>query len=844
MPATLCPYTIGSMNRHRVASGLFLMLCAFRAAAADLPFRQTEVLFSDDFRAGLTQWAVELEKPGIVDARGGVLQVDVPAGSTVWFRPELQGPVMIEYEARMIKAGGPNDRVSDLNAFWMATDTRSPQDLFARPRSGKFADYNQLRTYYVGQGGNSNTTTRFRRYIGDAQERPLLPEHDLRTPDVLLQPNTWQTVRLVALGNRIQYYRDGRLIFDFKDPEPYTRGHFGFRTTFSHVELRNFMVYRIAENPTPPVDASDGADTIRMDNGLVSLEYSKKTATFQGIWRYVDGKRVAVALGDDAYYWDTVSDPEVVPPGVTVPANRNFRVYMNPLPTGLIATPDAAEIIAPARHNGWFLFDAEVHYLLRRGDAGFYAYAVLRHPAALGGTKLAQMRFVSKTVTDGTFTTFVIGDERVKTIDRSEVRETLANATYLLADGTISTKYQNSSYWAETLVYGHAGPRIGLWSITASPEYHNGGPLKQGQTVHDNVLLRVVTSAHFGASPVGVAKGEAWSKIYGPVFTYINAGGGPESLWEDAKLRQVQEAASWPYQWVSVSEYVKDRGTLTGTWKLRGEAAKAGAWVVLSEPLSADYPDWTLESKGYQFWARTGPDGRFTIRNIIPGRYTLYISGADQPSQFSAEGVEIAAGRTTVRDVEWTPLHHGTTLWQIGTFDRTAAEFRNGDSPRDYEMFLHYPKDFPEDVTFTVGASDPAKDWNYAQWALYAKRPVWTIRFSSEGRYTGQAALTLAFASAQPQRGRVTNLEVKVNGVLIDTIHLPKTGTAGYRGSAQDSPWNVRTLSFDAGLLHEGTNEITLGHADARQMPADGKITGTVGQVMYDAIRLEVDDRR
>src|SRR5581483_7403466 len=109
--------------------------------------------------------------------------------------------------------GGPNDRVSDLNAFWMATDSRSPKDLFATKRSGKFADYNQLRTYYVGQGGNSNTTTRFRRYIGDAVERPLLAEHDLRSRDVLLEPNVWQSIRLVAMGSRIQYYRDGRLIF-------------------------------------------------------------------------------------------------------------------------------------------------------------------------------------------------------------------------------------------------------------------------------------------------------------------------------------------------------------------------------------------------------------------------------------------------------------------------------------------------------------------------------------------------------------------------------------------------------------------------------------------------------
>jgi hypothetical protein len=229
----------------RIAA-LLLAATVEAAVPPGAPFTRGATLFSDDFARGLAQWSSELETPGRVEARNGVLSIDVPGGCTLWFRPELEGALMVEYQARMVQAGGPNDRVSDLNAFWMATDARTPGDLFATRRSGKFEDYNQLRTYYVGQGGNGNTTTRFRRYIGDAVERPLLPEHDLRGADVLLRPNQWQTVQLVAFGNRIQYYRDGRRIFDFTDPEPYARGHFGFRTTFSHVELRRFRVYHIA----------------------------------------------------------------------------------------------------------------------------------------------------------------------------------------------------------------------------------------------------------------------------------------------------------------------------------------------------------------------------------------------------------------------------------------------------------------------------------------------------------------------------------------------------------------------------------------------------------------------
>ena len=223
-----------------------LLLCSIAiTGGAAGKFAIESKLYADNFHRGLSQWTAELEKPGAVEPRNGVLSIDVPAGCTLWFRPELESPVMIEYEARMIKAGGPNDRVSDLNAFWMATDARSPTDFFAAPRSGKFADYNQLRTYYVGQGGNTNTPTRFRRYIGAADDRPLLSENDRRDPGLLLRPNVWQKIQLVAIGQRIRYYRDSHLIFDFTDPEPYTRGRYGFRTTWSHVELRNFAVYRI-----------------------------------------------------------------------------------------------------------------------------------------------------------------------------------------------------------------------------------------------------------------------------------------------------------------------------------------------------------------------------------------------------------------------------------------------------------------------------------------------------------------------------------------------------------------------------------------------------------------------
>ena len=214
-------------------------------APADRPFHAGKLLYADDFQHGMANWKVELQKPGAVSAKSGVLDIDVPAGATVWFRHELNGPVMISYDATVVSAGGPNDRVSDLNCFWMATDPSSPRDIFAHPRSGAFAAYNTLRTYYAGLGGNGNTTTRFRRYIGNQTDRPLLPQNDLSAPDKMIVPNHSQQIRLIADGSLIEYYRDQDRIFRYIDPDPYTRGWFAIRTVRNHLQIRNLRIVRL-----------------------------------------------------------------------------------------------------------------------------------------------------------------------------------------------------------------------------------------------------------------------------------------------------------------------------------------------------------------------------------------------------------------------------------------------------------------------------------------------------------------------------------------------------------------------------------------------------------------------
>lgn len=200
----------------------------------------------DDFRDGLGQWQLEADGDASVTAQGGVLDIDTPKGLTLWYRKPLKGPLVIAYDVRAVAAGGPNDEVSDVNAFWMATDPSAPGgSALARPRSGKFEAYDTLRTYYIGIGGNRNTSTRMRRYVGRPGDRPLLPEHDRPAKVDMLEPNRWFHLALIADGHRITVERDGALLFEMDDPNPYRSGHFGIRTTQSHIQVRNLTITKI-----------------------------------------------------------------------------------------------------------------------------------------------------------------------------------------------------------------------------------------------------------------------------------------------------------------------------------------------------------------------------------------------------------------------------------------------------------------------------------------------------------------------------------------------------------------------------------------------------------------------
>ena len=205
-------------------------------------YRATKLLHADDFDNGLDSWQVEQQPGGTVQIKDGKLVIEDAGGCTVWFKQKLEAPVLVEFDATMIKAGGKHDRVSDLNSFMMAIDPEN-EDLLAggEKRGGKFGRYNALRLYYVGYGANDNTTTRFRRYPGNGS-KPLLPEHDLEGKH---KPNMKRRVQIMVADGTYQYWIDGERIYHIKDDEPFTQGWFGLRTVRNHMHVERFRVWRV-----------------------------------------------------------------------------------------------------------------------------------------------------------------------------------------------------------------------------------------------------------------------------------------------------------------------------------------------------------------------------------------------------------------------------------------------------------------------------------------------------------------------------------------------------------------------------------------------------------------------
>ena len=193
------------------------------------------VLYSDDFQRFDPQaWAVESEAGDAaraVRASSRALVLDASRGLTIWLRRQLIGHYEVAF-TRTILADG---RLSDMNFFWEA---QLPAG-FAQ--SGKLEEYDRLRLFYAGIGGNTNSTTRFRYYDGSG-ERKLLQEYTAQ--EYLLKANQPYRIRIVVDAQGTRLLVDDKQYFAAPGPQA-GGGYFGLRTTQSRQKIEHFSVRRL-----------------------------------------------------------------------------------------------------------------------------------------------------------------------------------------------------------------------------------------------------------------------------------------------------------------------------------------------------------------------------------------------------------------------------------------------------------------------------------------------------------------------------------------------------------------------------------------------------------------------
>jgi rhamnogalacturonan endolyase len=249
---------------------------------------------------------------------------------------------------------------------------------------------------------------------------------------------------------------------------------------------------------------------------------------------------------------------------------------------------------------------------------------------------------------------------------------------------------------------------------------------------------------------------------------------------------------------------------------------------------------WQNDAKHYEFWANGAADGSFTLPNVRPGTYQLHAVADGILGAYDATAnVTIAAGQHTLDlgTIEWHPVHYGQQIFQIGTPNRSAKEFYKGDDHWHWGMYIEYAKYFPNDVDFTVGKSDPAKDWYIYQVPHdidfkptgqdQGRATPWTIHFTmpAGAPTAGKATLRFGLADASTR-----SLGISVNGTDVG----PDTNLGGSGGAIHrdgiEATWVERDFNFDAALLHPGGNTIVL------TVPAGPVASG----ICYDVVRLEV----
>ena len=536
-----------------------------------------------------------------------------------------------------------------------------------------------------------------------------------------------------------------------------------------------------------------------MDNGLVKVAIGTdariKNMTYKG------GSNL---MGSNGIYFDYTADKN------RALSPSKMEVVRN--------TPEMCEVLY-TNTDGDLQF--QQGFIMRKGESGLYVYVIANGTPTSSSVKLKETRVCVRLAStflngyvDDSMNGKIPSNSAMATAEKSE--NTIQDATYRLADGSIYTKYNWANYCERDSVHGLMNTNTGVWNIPCSYEWMNGGPLKQELTVHATskspITIQMLQGEHLGAEAQYYQDGER--KIYGPFFIYVNSGTQEEMI-ADAKAQAHAKRQEWPFEWFENELYPLDRSTVTGRLNITTGQPQDSIRLILAEPGTDPY----LQGKGYIYWGDTDKDGSFTIRNVRKGSYTLYgyAMKGEITDELQVADIVVDGETTDLGTVKWAPATYEHKLWQIGENNRMSDGFCMSDAARAYGLW----EEVPATLNYIIGESNPATDWYYAQ----TKNGTWTVTFDLDETYSGKAYLTASAAGATNK----PKVAVAINGGNSKTWSFGTNDAAIYRSAVLGGRHWLQTHSFPASALKKGRNTITFTMSGISKN----------GGVMWDCIKLE-----
>jgi rhamnogalacturonan endolyase len=468
----------------------------------------------------------------------------------------------------------------------------------------------------------------------------------------------------------------------------------------------------------------------------------------------------------------------------------------------------------------------EQGFIMRKGVPGIYSYVIATGTATSANEPVKEARVCSR-LADGMLNGYVDwrmngripSNSEMATAEKEE--NTIQDATYRLADGSIYTKYNWANYIERDTLHGlRDNTYYGLYNIPVSYEWINGGCDRQELTVHATskspITIQMLQGEHFGGQAMILNEGE--KKLYGPFLICTTYSKNPV---QSARNQWAKEVAEWPYQWFENDLYPRERGTVRGHLNVTTGQRNDSVRIVLAQEKGKDP---IAMMHGYQFWTLTDANGDFELKNVRPDTYNLfaYAKAGEVTDMLEQDDITVNAGDNNLGTIDWTPKKYTQMLWMIGQNDRRSSEFRFSDAMRQYGLW----EQVPANLTYTIGESNEATDWYYAQ---TQKGGTWTVKFNLDQRPTGRVYLTASLAGCS---GSGSTITVKVNGTQRATWKPGFNDASVYRSAINSGRHYVYTTDFPNTGLQAGENTVTFTYSGG----------GSKDGVMYDCIKLEAGE--